>query len=214
MAEIADLTAPPASSQEPGTILPPGWISPRPWAIRATCERGAHPADGQDCCCLPGRGREPCRHPERSEGSRRAWRPCPQTCRQSRTKVRPLIWPPLCRACATGRVPTRPAARSSARDRAGRLAVGPLGVPSSLRSSGHRHPTAIRPLGDPRASDLWPRHRSGGFFAPSRPCAAPRPPPENSPQGGGGCQNEGSSLMWTIFRPCLVIVGACRSSSR
>ena len=61
--------------------------------------------------------------------------------------------------------------------------MGPLGVPSSLRSSGHRHPTAIRPLGDPRAPDQWPRHRSGGVFSPTHPRAA-RPSPTQRHPGG------------------------------
>jgi hypothetical protein len=294
MAEIADLTAPPASSQEPGTILPPGWISPRPWAIRATPpttfrhreERSDDPiasripviaseqGERSNPVALGGPALLPCCHPERAQrvkdpvqlGGRHP-RLAPShgprsvpfaltlqvgggaLSRRERVGVR---------ACSSRSAVTLSAAKGLVElgDPAPRLAAshGPrsvpvygrpcvgLALPAAFPRGRQRDPPrateqAGSPWGPssfarrcaPRAADT-PR-RSGrsvtralriyglatgaaGFSSPPTLAPPARTPPENSPQGGGACQNEGSSLMWTIFRPCLVIVGACRSSSR
>ena len=105
-----------------------------------------------------------------------AWRACPRLAASHGPRSVPVYGRPW-RACAAGRVPTRPAARSSARDRAGRLAVGPLGCSLVARSSGHRHPTAIRPLGDPRAPDHGLATGAAGFSPPPALASPARPPP-------------------------------------
>jgi hypothetical protein len=60
--------------------------------------------------------------------------------------------------------------------RTARSAMGPLVVPSSLRSSGPRYPIATRASGDPLAPQRWAAHPRGGLFSPSHPRAS-RPSP-------------------------------------
>ena len=88
----------------------------------------------------------------------------------------PLLCPWGARPPRPGLAPASPRRDCSARDRTARSTMGPLGVPSSLRSSGPRYPIAARASGDPLAPQRWAAHPRGGLFSPTHPSAA-RPAP-------------------------------------
>ena len=110
--------------------------------------------------------------------SRLAWRPCPETCRPSRTQVRPLIWPLGCAAPSSRPRPREPGTRllrerpdSAIRDGAPRgslVAVAPRAPDTP--------PRLARPVTRSLRRD-GPRTPGAGFSPPPALTPRARPPP-------------------------------------